>query len=104
MTVRRASKEERGMSDQSPPTRYVFTPEELQRFYAAKWKIQQCEICGVTSWAVDQENNLSRIATSGGIATASTTVTLHLRISCTSCGNTKFLLAATIRAWLDENP
>lgn len=95
------------MSGQTPDHPYVFTDDELQRFYAAKWKIRQCEICEVADWRVDMDADpLSCISTSDGVtlSTWGKTLTAHLRIACQSCGNTKFLLAIIIRRWLDANP
>jgi hypothetical protein len=92
---------------QGPLPRYAFTDEELQRFYIAKWKIRSCEICEIAQWSVDIDNEpVACIATSDGItlSTFGSTLTAHLRISCGSCGNTKFMLAAVIRHWLDANP
>jgi hypothetical protein len=86
--------------------RYTFTNEELQRFFAAKWKIQHCEICLVSDWRVDTEYWLSTLPAADGttVSASSDTVTQHLRISCNSCGNTKLLLAAVVRHWLDIPP
>jgi hypothetical protein len=89
----------------APSSRFVFASEELTRFFAAKWKIQRCEICDVADWGMESERSLSCLPTSDGIviSTISETVTLHLRINCNSCGNCKFLLASVVRRWLDEN-
>jgi hypothetical protein len=82
-----------------------FTDEEIARFYRAKWLIARCEICQVSDWAVDPGIPLSAIPAAGRTEDISLAgpMTVHYRIVCASCGNTKLLMASVIRRWLDAN-
>jgi hypothetical protein len=86
---------------------YDFSPTELDRFFAATWKLANCEVChSANRWVVGSPPKCSVIPSSDGVtfSTVSESVTIYLRVHCTNCGNTKFFLASAIRKWLTENP
>src|ERR1700720_1233006 len=85
---------------------FEFSPEQLQKFLTEKWKLNLCEVCLVSQWGYDAENYYSVLPTSDGrkFSTISPKLTVHLRIFCRNCGNTKLLLVPVISRWLEENP
>jgi hypothetical protein len=88
-----------------PRARYQFTDEEIVKYLAEKWKIEQCEVCHETpTWVYLRPRPLSLIPASDGSSHAiGPALTAFLRLFCSNCGNTKFLAAEVIRQWLDAN-
>jgi hypothetical protein len=86
--------------------RYQFADEEIERFLAEKWKLEECEVCRqATVWGYFRPRPLSLIpASNGSTHTISEALVSVLRLSCNNCGNTKFLDSEVIKRWLDVNP
>ena|SRR5437016_6285650 len=87
-------------------SRYQFTDEEIDRFLAAKWRMEECEVCHEpTIWGYFRPRPLSLIPASDGSTHAiSAALVSALRLACNNCGNTKFLDSEFMRRWLDANP
>jgi hypothetical protein len=85
--------------------RYQFTDEAIDRFLAAKWQMEECEVCHqTTTWVHLRPRPLSLIPASDGSTHAvGRALTSLLRLFCSNCGNTKFLDAEVIRRWLDSD-
>jgi hypothetical protein len=86
-----------------PRGRYHFTDEEIESFLAAKWRMEECEVCRqATIWGYFRPRPLSLIPASDGTThTIGQALTSVLRLSCNNCGNTKFLDSEVIKRWLD---
>jgi hypothetical protein len=92
---------------QANPYSFSFTDDDLKRFWADKWKLTACEVCtSREQWSLGGIEKYSVIPTTEGINNAilSLKITVHLRVHCQSCGNTKFFLAPVIANWLKEHP
>jgi hypothetical protein len=87
------------------PSRYQFTEEQIDRFLAEKWQMEECEVCHqATTWIHLRPRPLSLIPASDGSTHAiGRALTSLLRLFCSNCGNTKFLDAEVIKRWLDSN-
>jgi len=87
------------------PGRYQFTDEEIERFLAEKWMLEECEVCRqATVWGYFRPRPLLLITTSDGGNDTITGSLSFLRLSCNNCGNSKFFDAEVIKRWLDANP
>ena len=88
-------------------TNVKFTPDEIARYFKGTWKVKECEVChSEERWNIATERPLSVMPVSDGnrISVLSEGVTVHLRVNCSNCGNTKFFMAQVVRRWLNNNP
>jgi hypothetical protein len=94
---------------EAPTTAPDFTPDDLLRFFAEKWKLKACEVCEVPgTWNVPFRSSMIGMIPAGGpgdpVSTLSPRVMGALIILCSNCGNVKFLSNRFIETWLKQNP
>ena len=95
------------VASDSAPYSFIFTDEDLKRFWIDKWKMTACEVCTSTKqWFSGGLEKYSVIPATDGANNVilSPKITVHFRVHCQSCGNTKFFLAPVIAQWLKDNP
>jgi hypothetical protein len=88
------------------PDHYEFTRDQVERFFVEKWKILRCEVCKETVWSYDvlhSPYNIIPVSDGKELSILSDKVNVFVRVSCRSCGNSKFLLAPIIHRWLEDN-
>ena len=86
-------------------TKFEFSDTDLNRFWAEKWKIRACEICEVADWNVHPRNfDVTSVSDGRQFGTISKYVRVYLSVSCRNCGNTKFLYAGVVDAWIKAHP
>jgi hypothetical protein len=96
-------------NERQEPTRgrgYQFSYQEIEKFFNAMWRLQECEVCGKPdTWTYMLPRPLALIPVSDGSTHAiGRPLMTALRVFCNNCGNTKFLAAHVIRQWLDHHP